>query len=260
MILYILLAIVIYFILGLMIDMFNVYYCIKFLHKKEELDMVHILLWPFIVIYELIEKSGNVIKRLSNKYTDLMIDAYGDEKLLENKSKDNWVITTTDNWVTMTTEYYEEDNKSVKQVHRIPAKQSRHRYFFVGMKLRMDEPPSLEAVRTKTLNNISTTNMYNLYIRAGSYSDFTTYSEAISVKKVYLLSNSGDDNEKLEFMVEFNKKQNLRNFTAHVNEPIKNIVLFIRDPLTDDLISVINCIFEDFIRNITDDNGVIIIE
>lgn len=244
----ILLIICIYLIFGVILDMYQVYYCIKKLNEKESLNFVHILFWPIESCISLVQ----LIKRLSNKYTDLMIDAYGDENLIEDKSKENWVVTTTED--------YEEDNKAVKQLRRIP-KQSRHRYFFIGMKLRMNEPTSLEAVKTRTLNNISGTNKcYNLYIRVESYSDPTTYNEAIPVKEVYLLYNSGDDNEKLEFIVEFNKKQNLCDFTAYIDEPNIKVVIFIRDLLTDNLISVINCVFEDFIRYITKDNGVLITE
>ena len=61
--------------------MFNVYYCIKYLNEKESINLVHILIWPFASIYSIIQLT----KKLSGKYTDLMIDVYGDKKLIEDK-------------------------------------------------------------------------------------------------------------------------------------------------------------------------------
>lgn len=83
-----------YIVLGLCLDMFNVYYCIKYLNEKESINLIHILIWPFASIYSIIQLT----KKLSGKYTDLMIDVYGDKKLIEDKKskkKDKLTITTT---------------------------------------------------------------------------------------------------------------------------------------------------------------------
>ena len=91
----VLVIIVMYIIIGIGLDMFNVYYCIKYLSKKDSLNIFFIIFWPGACIYSI----AKYIKKLSNKYTDLMVEAYGDEKLIEDiksKKKDEWTITTTD--------------------------------------------------------------------------------------------------------------------------------------------------------------------
>lgn len=94
----ILLIIGLYLIFGVILDMFQVYYCIKKLNEKESLNFIHILFWPVESIISLVQ----LIKRLSNKYIDLMIDAYGNENLIEDKKskkKDEWTITATEDFV-----------------------------------------------------------------------------------------------------------------------------------------------------------------
>ena len=86
-----------YLIFGIILDMFQVYYCIRKLNRKATIGLKQILLWPGYAVFSIIK----LLSRLSNKYTDLMIDAYGDKKLIEDNSKkknDKWTITTTDDY------------------------------------------------------------------------------------------------------------------------------------------------------------------